>query len=360
VRSPRRWWPLGAAVAGGWLVAAAVAAAADGYDRAPGWLLLLDLVVLLPLAVGAAFSIGRTLGGDLLAAWFAAALVLLPPAGLLYAVSAYRDVYVDRVLVQAVGVADDGGFAAGALLLVSAALVVRSFGGDVRVAAAAGGAAAAAMLVEPRAALFLAGPVLAYPLARRPKALGGFAAVAALGVVATLVVRDVDPGLDVSWAAFTGNMDALREHLWSNRVLQWLPIAGAIGLALRSPPVAALVGGWFGAFAVAEGASPNLPVGDGSFFLAFVPALPALALLVAALPLLVPGVASRLAAHEALLEQRDTLGEDGGLVGELRDDRRVVQQHEQDEEGGDREQHGGRVGRDADPAGDGVQPAAPR
>ena len=71
-------------------------------------------------------------------------------------------------------------------------------------------------------------------------------------------------------------------------------IAGAVGLARRSLPLAALVGGWFGAFALTEGASPNLPVDDGSFLAAFVLALPALALLVGAIPLLVPGVPRRL------------------------------------------------------------------
>jgi hypothetical protein len=360
VRPPEQLWPPAAVVVCGWVIAVAVAVAADGYDRAPAWLLLIDLAVLLPVAVGSAYWIGRTLGGDVLATWFAAVLVLLPPAGLLYATSPFRDVYVDRVLVEAVGVADSGAFAAGALLVLAAALVVRSLAGDPRVAAAAGASASAAMLVEPRSALFLAGPVLAYALARRPVALGVVAVVAAVGVVATLLLRDADPGLDVSWAAFSGNMASLREYLWSNRVVQWLPIAGTIGLALRSPPVAGLIGGWFGAFAVAEGASPNLPVGDGTFFVAFVPALPAFALLVAALPLLVPGVAARFAARDALLEERQPLGEDRGLVGELRDDRRVVQQHEQDEERGDREQDRGRIGRDADPAGDGVQPAAPR
>jgi hypothetical protein len=114
-----------------------------------------------------------------------------------------------------------------------------------------------------------------------------------------LLLRDVDAGVDVSWDAFSANMAGLREYLWSNRVLQWLPIAGAVGLGRRSIPVAALVGGWFGAFALAEGASPNLPVGDGSFLAAFVPALPAYALLAAAIPLLVPGVPARLGARVA-------------------------------------------------------------
>ena len=58
------------------------------------------------------------------------------------------------------------------------------------------------------------------------------------------------------------------------------------------PAAALLVGGWFGAFALAWGASPNVDVGDGTFAVAFVPALPAFSLLVVSVPLLVPTLPS--------------------------------------------------------------------
>jgi len=101
-------------------------------------------------------------------------------------------------------------------------------------------------------------------------------------------------GLDVTKDAFDGNMTGLREYMWSNRILQWLPLAGAVGIARRSPLAALLLAVWFGAFAYAYGASPNLDVSDGSFLAAFVPALPAFSLLVASVPLLVPTVPARL------------------------------------------------------------------
>ncbi len=299
MRPPSWFWPPAALVAAGWLAAAIVAAAAGDYDEAPAWLLLANQLVLLPAAVVSAYLIGWSLGGRLLAAWFGAVLVLLPLAGWAFALAPFRDTYVDRVLVHAYGLSDDGRFAAGALLLVAACLTVRSLAGDARLAAAAGAAAGAAVLVEPSASLFLVGPLLAYVAARSPRQLAVFAAVAAPLALATLLLRDVEPGLEVSWDGFSANMAGLREYLWSNRVLQWLPIAGAVGLARRSVPVALLVGGWFGAFALAEGASPNLPVGDGRFLAAFVPALPAFALLAAAIPLLVPGVPARLGARVA-------------------------------------------------------------
>jgi hypothetical protein len=299
VRLPSRVWPPAILVAVGWLAAGVVSAVADGYDEAPAWLLLVNQLLLLPAAVIAAYALGWSLGGRLLAPWFGAVLVLLPLAGWLYALAGFRDTYVDHVLVHAYGLSDDGRFAAGALLLVAALLIVRSLEGDLRAGAAAGIAAGGAMLAEPSAALFLLGPALAYAAARAPRPLAAFAATAVPLALVTLLVQDVDPGLDISRDAFSANMAGLREYLWSNRVLQWLPIAGAIGLARRSIPVAALVGGWFGAFALAEGASPNLPVEDGSYLVAFVPALPAFCLLAAAIPLLVPGVPARLGARVA-------------------------------------------------------------
>jgi GDP-L-fucose synthase len=66
------------------------------------------------------------------------------------------------------------------------------------------------------------------------------------------------------------------------------------------------------------------------------------------------------ARADGLLEQRQPLGEDHILVGELRDHGRVVEQHREDEQRRDREQHRRRIPGHAEPARDRVQPAAPR
>ena len=52
------------------------------------------------------------------------AVTLVPVLGVLYADERIRGAYVDRVLTNAVGISDGGGFAAGALLLVGTALVI--------------------------------------------------------------------------------------------------------------------------------------------------------------------------------------------------------------------------------------------
>jgi hypothetical protein len=307
VTGPRRWWAPAAAALVAWVVAAATAAAADGYDAAPWWLLLLNQVVLTPLALVSAWWIGTAVGGRVLGAVAPFVLVALPPLGAAYALSTYEDTYVDRVLPSLVGIADGGGFAAAALLAAAAALLLRALLATDRHTArlgahalAAGVVAGVAAVVEPSSALFFVGAALACAAALAPRTAAAVAAGAAAPLLVA-VLRHDGGLLDVSWDAWRDNMAQLREYTWSNRLLQWLPVAGAIAAARRSLPAACLLGGWLGAFALAEGASPNVPVQDGSFFLAFQPALPALALLVASLPLLVPTLPARLERLEARL-----------------------------------------------------------
>ena len=241
-----------------WLVAAGVAATADDYDQASWWLLLLNQLLLVPVLAGSAWWLGRTVAGAVGAVAFPLAVALVPVIGVLYANERFRETYTDLVLTEAVGIAAGAQFAAGALLLCSVSLLVAAVARD-RVDAVLAAAGAALALV----------------------------------VIAFAALRE-GIGLDVSWDAFDANMGGLREFTYSNRLLQWLPLAGAIGMARCSVPAAVLVGGWFGAFALAWGASPNVDVGDGSFAVAFVPALPAFSLLVVCVPLLVPTLPARL------------------------------------------------------------------
>jgi len=300
VRLPEGWWPPAALVAGSWLVATLVASRTGDAGDGAWWQVLLNQGLLLPAAVVAVYDVGRRLGGVWLGVWFGVVLLGLPLAGWWYALPAYRDTFRDRVLVEAVGGAADGRFAAGALCAVAAALLLRALQQRGRLLPlAAGIAAGLAIAVEPAACLFVVGAVLGCAVARRLDMLAVVAAPVVAGGVIALLARDAGVGIAVSWDAFSANMAGLREYTWSNRVLQWLPIAGTIGLARRSWTAAALFGGWVGAFVVAEAASADRPVQSGAFFLALLPALPALAVLVAAIPLLVPGLPARLAAADA-------------------------------------------------------------
>jgi hypothetical protein len=89
------------------------------------------------------------------------------------------------------------------------------------------------------------------------------------------------------------NMSNLREFTWSARVIQFLPLAGTIAVARRSVPAAGLLLGWLLGYVVVKGAADVATVESGSFWRLVMPALPAFALLAAAIPLLVPTFVGR-------------------------------------------------------------------
>ena len=107
-----------------WLVAAGVAATADGYDQASWWLLLFNQPLLVPVLTGSAWWLGRTVAGQVGPVAFPALSCWCPCSALLYANERFREAYTDLVLTEAVGIAAGGQFAAGALLLGSVALLV--------------------------------------------------------------------------------------------------------------------------------------------------------------------------------------------------------------------------------------------
>ena len=89
-------------------------------------------------------------------------------------------------------------------------------------------------------------------------------------------------------------MAGLREYFWSHRVLQWIPIAGVVAVARRSP-LAALA---LGAGSAATSSSGPLSRASGSTTASSsAPSSlrsPPTCLLFASLPLLVPTLAARL------------------------------------------------------------------
>jgi hypothetical protein len=104
---------------------------------------------------------------------------------------------------------------------------------------------------------------------------------------------------NLDWSRFLNNIDLLREHFWSGRFIVWMILAGVVGLARRSLSAALLVGGWFFAFAIVKGSFTGASIDDGSLFRILMPSYPAFVLLIASLPLLLPGVPRRLAIYVA-------------------------------------------------------------
>ena len=240
---------VGAAIVIQWSTTLAVGLRADGVDL--GARELLNVLVAGPLALVCAFSIARHVAGVALGAWTLLVWVALPLLAPLYTLAPYDATMRDVVLPAALGLTSDLGYVEGIALLAAVALA------QLRRREAAAGAA------------LLAGAVVAAWLTRLPLP-------------------------DLSLDAFQANMAGLREYFWSQRVLQWVPLAGAIGVARRSPRLAFVLGAWLGAYLVFRAAQPGVGYDDGELFLALLPAFPAYVLLASALPLLVPTLAARL------------------------------------------------------------------
>ena len=75
------------------------------------------------------------------------------------------------------------------------------------------------------------------------------------------------------------NMSNIREFTWSARVIQFLPLAGAVAVARRSVPAAGLMLTWLLGYVVIKGAADVATVESGSFWRLVMPALPAFVLL---------------------------------------------------------------------------------
>ncbi len=297
---------------------------------------VLQVGVLGPIATLAVYDIGARLAGRLAGLWCAAAFVAAPFLAIPYFVHRYHDSWVDQFLPQALGLTQQADFPSVVAVLVSAALTVRAFeAGARREAVLAGTFAGLALALKPSNALYLGGPLIALLLARRV----GHALLFAVALVPALVALTIwkskglgevplfaldetrlaaglaDPvGFSAtSWFDRTvhlnidtwrENMSNLREFTWSGRVLQFLPLAGTVAVARRSVPAAGLFLTWLLGYVVVKGAASVATIESGSYWRLIMPALPAFALLTAAIPLLVPTFMERMGPRLAPLPGR--------------------------------------------------------
>lgn len=259
----------------------------------------LNVVLLAPLAAWCLLEVAGRAAGRLYAAAAAAVWTLAPLAAVPLFTDAYRTVYVDDVLPVLYGLTVQPAFAAMALSLAAAASAMRAVAGARRAGILAGVLAGAAALTEPAALAVAAGAALALAAARRWRPLAGGAAVLAAALVALAAWRQralAGPVLTLghpSFGAFQATMAQVREHFWSNRLLQWLAVAGTAGAARLTLPLAALAGGWLGGHALVTVATQT-DFSRGRVFVSLLPSWPAYALLVAAIPALVPTLTARL------------------------------------------------------------------
>jgi hypothetical protein len=295
---------------------------------------LLQVLVLMPAALLAVYGIASRIGGRIMGYLAAALWAFGPYLSIPLWDQRYHEKFVEQFLPQAVGLSGLGDYPSTVFLLVAAFFVVRSL--ETRAAPdalVAGLVAGFAFGVKPANVLFLAGPALAYAVGRRfREALAFTVALAPALVTLTLwkyrglghlpliynppvraylgaaalpllpdpvAVASVGKYLHLDWDRMQNNLANFREFFWSVRLLEFVPLAGAIAVARRSLPTALLLAGWFGAFFLVKGTSTAASVEEGSFFRLFLPGIPPFILLLAAIPLLAPKVGPRLAERYA-------------------------------------------------------------
>jgi hypothetical protein len=333
-------WRLPTAEIGwGWpyvLTPVAAAAGSSVLSALPA-VVLLNTIVLLPLALVAVYGIGARIAGRLFGYWAAAFWIAIPYLAIPLFVQRYHGKYVEQTLPQVFGMTPLADFPSMVLLLVGAYLVLRSLDGPGwQVPVLAGLVLGFAVCVKPSNAIFLGPAALALVIGRRWRQLvlagaalvpglilialwkqrglgqqplfgsgaGGSGTLAVLGVPAgSGVVASLSDHLHVSryvnvnWGQLRENRDSLREFFWAVRPLEWVPIAGLLALGRRSWPKAALIASWFVAFLLIKGASNRARVEDASFWRLMMPGFPAFFFLLAAVPLLAPKLGEAVAVR---------------------------------------------------------------
>jgi len=285
-------------------------------------IILFNALVLAPLALLCLYGIAERIGGRLFGYWAGLLWVVVPYVGIWYALPGYHQKWTELTLPQILGLGAMSDFPSMVALLVGAYLCLRAVDdGHWLWSAGAGFAVGYAVAIKPSNTVVLLAPALLL-LAFRWRSLAGFAG----GLVPPLFVlglwkergfghlpafsraapeRRVAAGVgdvfkplhkythDNSWVQLHNNLIQLREQLWSDRVLEILVVAGIAALVIRSRRGGIFVGVWFLSFLLLKGTYLNSRVEDATFWRLLLPAFPAFVLLVAAVPLLLPGTRLR-------------------------------------------------------------------
>jgi hypothetical protein len=127
--------------------------------------------------------------------------------------------------------------------------------------------------------------------------LGATRVVGIAGVVAAVVAAVL--WVNGPWTALYGNF---HETTWSPTLVCVLPFACALGIGLRSPWVAAALGGWLAFFVLRAVHHPYYD-SNGGFWSALAAAMPAIAVLISGLVLLVPRLWPKQAADPSRPER---------------------------------------------------------
>jgi hypothetical protein len=106
-----------------------------------------------------------------------------------------------------------------------------------------------------------------------------------LAALAALALFRTVPSAHLGHHGIGKSLDLFREYSWSRRLLEYLPLAGLVGVARRSWPAFAFLG-WLFVSVICVTLTRQLPILP--LTLALIPALPVYALLTASIVFLVP------------------------------------------------------------------------
>ena len=241
--------------------------------------MLIQIIVLAPIALWCIYELGARVGGRVIGYVAAVVWTLGPYIAIPLFVHRYHDRYVDQFLPMPLGLTAMADYVGIVALLVSALFAVRVVENrDAHTAVLAGLTAGFAGLVKPSNLIssaprsFCSWPPAAgassppaqrpWPPRSRPRPLevprlrlptGFCVRRGAGGARARHAPSALERYVDIDWQHLRKNLDDLREVFWSMRVVQWLPFAGAIAVARRSPPLALMLCLWFWAFVILKG-----------------------------------------------------------------------------------------------------------
>ena len=150
----------------------------------PG-IILVDTLVLLPVALLGMYGIGARIAGRVFGYWTAGLWIALPYVAIPLFVQRYHGKYIEQTLPQTFGLTPLADFPSMVLLIVAAYLVVRGLDTrNWREAVLAGLVVGFAFCVKPSNAVFFAAPLAAFLIARRWRQVIYFGAADAPGAAA--------------------------------------------------------------------------------------------------------------------------------------------------------------------------------
>lgn len=275
------------------------------------YVIVAQVLFLVPAGAFAVYVLGARSAGALVGYLAATAWTLGPFVGGWY--FDLKPGWQPNVLTQLLGLTTRPELPAAVVLAFAAVLVLRALDEGRRDdAALAGIAAGLAVTIVPANVAFLVAPVAALGVSRRWRLLGWFGVGLIPAAVGMAVWSEASvghlslllPPTHYSWTLFVRNWQLMLYSAWSARLLHWVALAGVIALAKRSPVRAVLFGTWVAAYAAAVGANTGLRSDRMAFFHFFVGGLPALCVLVGALPLLWPRAQVTFARRDPYLPVR--------------------------------------------------------